>query len=472
MAIDDGDLIDPDPEARRSTLGASAWLDHCREADAFLLDALKVLDGDQSSAKVSAARKKETASVARALERVRVNVTSRPNETLVKMANVGHEEYVRQCDEAKRALEHAIEVLERPFSEDGDGMILDGVGSTRGVPERRALVAQGLRRARAVVSRVAPGTDVRASADPERDARAKRRSKPSSTPAKTTTYRLAYMDIKGLAEPVRLALRLGGVPFTETRVSYEDLAEARARADASTSLPFGQLPTLTVEETVFAEDGYENKKQSVFGQSAALLRYVGRKTNLYPVDDERQLRVDAVEECLADLRKTFAPLWYANALPRDPTNGSLAEATALSESQKKGALDAVRETHAPARLRQIEALLGSRAGLATHEPSESENENERDAWEGIEKDASNDSSGPYVCGPTMTIADLSLYVLLDGLEADAAHKYCAPLATGFVSAFVEKECPRLKRLYDAVRSDARVERWNEERWGVQRETRA
>ena len=40
MAIDDDDLIDPDPEARRSKLGASAWLDHCREADAFLLDAL------------------------------------------------------------------------------------------------------------------------------------------------------------------------------------------------------------------------------------------------------------------------------------------------------------------------------------------------------------------------------------------------------------------------------------------------
>ena len=46
MAIDDSDLIDPDPEARRSKLGASAWLDHCREADAFLIDALKVLDGD------------------------------------------------------------------------------------------------------------------------------------------------------------------------------------------------------------------------------------------------------------------------------------------------------------------------------------------------------------------------------------------------------------------------------------------
>ena len=461
MAIDDGDLIDPDPEARRSTLGASAWLDHCREADAFLLDALKVLDGDQSSAKVSAARKKETASVARALERVRVNVTSRPNETLVKMANVGHEEYVRQCDEAKQTLEHAIDVLERPFSEDGDGMILDGVGSTRGVSERRALVAQGLRRARAVVSRVAPNTDVRASADPGgSDANKKRCSKPSST----TTYRLAYMDIKGLAEPTRLALRLGGVPFTETRVSYEDLSLARAQEDASTSLPFGQLPTLTVEETVFAEDGDARKnkngvvkKSSVFGQSAALLRYVGRKTNLYPVDDERQLRVDAVEECLADLRKTFTPLWYANALPRDPTNGALSEATALSESQKIGALDSVRDTHFPARLRQIEALVGSRAGL----PCDL-SENEKD----FSSNAS--SSGPYVCGAYMTIADLSLYVLLDGLEADATHKYCAPLATGFVKAFVEKECPRLKRLYDAVRFDKRVERWNEERWGIRR----
>jgi len=463
MAIDDSDLIDPDPEARRSKLGASAWLDHCREADAFLIDALKVLDGDRSSADVSAARKKETASVACALERVRVNVTSRPNETLVKMANVGHEAYVRQCDEAKRALEHAVDILERPFSEDGDGMILDGAGSTRGVPERRALVAQGLRRARTVVSRIAPGTDVRASADPERDARARppRSKTPPKTPPRTTEYRLAYMNIKGLAEPVRLALRLGGLPFTETRVSYDDLASARARADASTALPFGQLPTLTVEEEAVDAGGEKKKRVSVFGQSAALLRYVGRRTNLYPVDDERQLRVDAVEECLADLRKTFTPLWYGNALPRDPTSGALAEGAALSEAQKDAALDAVVNTHAPARLRQIEALLGSEAGLLGRRCLSSD---EKDDDANDEKDVID--RGPYVCGAAMTVADLSLYVLLDGLEADAAHAYCAPLATGFVAAFLDAECPRLRRLYDTVRSDARIQRWNEERWGI------
>ena len=463
MAIDDDDLIDPDPEARRSKLGASAWLDHCREADAFLLDALKVLDGDRSSAKVSASRKKETASVAHALERVRVNVTSRPNETLVKMTNVGHEEYVRQCDEAKRALEHAIDVLERPFVEDGDGMTLDGAASTRSVPERRALVARGLRRARAVVSRIAPGTDVRASADPEHDARA--RPPRSKTPAKTAEYRLAYMNIKGLAEPARLALRLGGLPFTETRVSYDDLASARARADASTALPFGQLPTLTVEEEAVDAGGEKKKRVSVFGQSAALLRYVGRRTNLYPVDDERQLRVDAVEECLADLRKTFTPLWYGNALPRDPTSGALAEGAALSEAQKNAALDAVVNAHAPARLRQIEALLGSEAGLLGHVSSSTRvSSDEKDDGANDDKDVID--RGPYVCGAAMTVADLSLYVLLDGLEADAAHAYCAPLATGFVAAFLDAECPRLRRLYDTVRSDARIQRWNEERWGI------
>jgi hypothetical protein len=147
------DLIDPDPEARRSRMGEAAWLDHCREADAFLLDALNVLREDQSNTDVSAARKKETASAARDVERVRVSVTSRPNETLVKMANVGHIEWVRQCDEARSALERAIDLLERPV-EENDGMVVEGVPA-RGVPEERARVARGLRRARAVVARVA-----------------------------------------------------------------------------------------------------------------------------------------------------------------------------------------------------------------------------------------------------------------------------------------------------------------------------
>ena len=159
-----------------------------------------------------------------------------------------------------------------------------------------------------------------------------------------------------------------------------------------------------------------------------------------PRGRREQLRVDAVEECLVDLRKTFTPLWYGNALPRDPTSGALAEGAALSEAQKNAALDAVVNAHAPARLRQIEALLGSEAGLS-HDTRVSSDVKEDDDDENANDEKDVIDRGPYVCGAAMTVADLSLYVLLDGLEADAEHAYCAPLATGFVAAFLDASVP-------------------------------
>ena len=39
---------------------------------------------------------------------------------------------------------------------------------------------------------------------------------------------LKYLDTKGLAEPARLALTVGRIPFEDVRVSYEDVARLRA----------------------------------------------------------------------------------------------------------------------------------------------------------------------------------------------------------------------------------------------------
>ena len=39
---------------------------------------------------------------------------------------------------------------------------------------------------------------------------------------------LTYLDIKGLGEPIRLALAIGGVEFVDRRVSYEEVAALRA----------------------------------------------------------------------------------------------------------------------------------------------------------------------------------------------------------------------------------------------------
>jgi glutathione S-transferase len=47
-------------------------------------------------------------------------------------------------------------------------------------------------------------------------------------------------------------------------------------------LPFGQLPVLEVEEGVF------------IAQSAAIMRYIGKKTGLYPLDDVKAALVDSI----------------------------------------------------------------------------------------------------------------------------------------------------------------------------------
>ena len=47
-------------------------------------------------------------------------------------------------------------------------------------------------------------------------------------------------------------------------------------------LPFGQLPVLEVEEGVY------------IAQSAAIMRYIGKKTGLYPSDAVKAALVDSI----------------------------------------------------------------------------------------------------------------------------------------------------------------------------------
>merc|ERR1719210_2105038 len=81
----------------------------------------------------------------------------------------------------------------------------------------------------------------------------KRSLEEASTPSQQK-LRLTYLDIKGVAEPVRLALFIGGLPFEDRRVSYEQILE----------LPCGQVPVLEIDGEAFA-------------QSMALLRWAGRR---------------------------------------------------------------------------------------------------------------------------------------------------------------------------------------------------
>ena len=88
--------------------------------------------------------------------------------------------------------------------------------------------------------------------------------------------KLSYFDFHGgRAEPIRLALAVGGIAFEDHRFGFPEFAEVRK------SVPFGQVPVLHV-------DGIQ------VTQSDAILRYAGNRAGLYPTDAYQALLCDEV----------------------------------------------------------------------------------------------------------------------------------------------------------------------------------
>lgn len=88
--------------------------------------------------------------------------------------------------------------------------------------------------------------------------------------------KITYFDMHGgRAEPVRLALAIGGVDFEDHRFAYPEFAAVRK------TTPFGQVPTLEV-------DGVQ------ITQCDSMLRYAGKLAGLYPEDAYQALLCDEV----------------------------------------------------------------------------------------------------------------------------------------------------------------------------------
>ncbi|MCK6505521.1 glutathione S-transferase family protein [Myxococcota bacterium] len=111
---------------------------------------------------------------------------------------------------------------------------------------------------------------------------------------------LTYFDSPGRAEPVRLALRMGGLPFEDRRLSFPEFASARARGD----FPLGSVPVLEI-------DGQR------ITQTAAMLRWAARvgDTSLYPQDPTLALWVDSALDSMND---TFSHALLPSLFERDP----------------------------------------------------------------------------------------------------------------------------------------------------------
>ena len=98
-----------------------------------------------------------------------------------------------------------------------------------------------------------------------------------------TTLKLTYFDFHGgRAEPVRLALHLGGIAFDDHRFSFADFPTVRQAA------PLGQVPVLEVDGVAVT-------------QSDAMLRYAGQRGGLYPTDAYQAMLCDEVMAAAEDV---------------------------------------------------------------------------------------------------------------------------------------------------------------------------
>lgn len=95
--------------------------------------------------------------------------------------------------------------------------------------------------------------------------------------------KLTYFDFSGgRAEPARLAMHIGGIPFEDHRFASKDFAEIRK------TTPLNQVPTLHLNDVQVT-------------QSDAITRYVGKLAGLYPVNEFQALLCDEVMGALEDV---------------------------------------------------------------------------------------------------------------------------------------------------------------------------
>jgi len=103
-------------------------------------------------------------------------------------------------------------------------------------------------------------------------------------------YKLYYFDMRGLAEPIRLAFTQAGVPFEDVRVQRDDWPQQKEK------MPFGQMPVLEVD----------GKKLSQF---MAIMRYVARKYGLEADDEWDRAVGDELATSWLDMQVKSAGAW-------------------------------------------------------------------------------------------------------------------------------------------------------------------
>lgn len=176
-----------------------------------------------------------------------------------------------------------------------------------------------------------------------------------------------FNDGKGRAELPRLIFIYGNVQFEDRTISFQEYTQERD----SEKLPFDQLPTLEVGDTVI-------------GQSCAIARYAAKDAGLYPLDSVQAARSDMVVDAWRDL----LDLLYGCYVDRLVQNGRLIMKM-RDVSVRVERLGKYFTVTAPMHFKRFELLIESNQG------------------------------SPFVVGPSLTWADLAVFDILCTLDETA-----------------------------------------------------
>ncbi|MEJ2360171.1 MAG: glutathione S-transferase [Gammaproteobacteria bacterium] len=127
---------------------------------------------------------------------------------------------------------------------------------------------------------------------------------------------LRYFPFPGRAGPIRDALNIGGIKFEDVHIPPDEFRQRRKAGE----FPFGGLPVLDIEST---------QGKVCAAQSNAILRFAGRLSGLYPVDDPvKALKVDEAMDMGEDINALLGPsLHEADEAKRMAMRKTLAEET-------------------------------------------------------------------------------------------------------------------------------------------------
>ena len=92
------------------------------------------------------------------------------------------------------------------------------------------------------------------------------------------TLELFYFDIPGKGEAIRLHNAYAGLPLKDTRLTRDQFVTMKE----SGKLPYGQVPLLAIDDKHY------------IAQSAAIMRYLGKLSGLYPIDPIKAGLVDSI----------------------------------------------------------------------------------------------------------------------------------------------------------------------------------